>query len=121
MSLLQFYLAPHLLAFEVGGQYPAEFTSRLFQVQDRTAGGTMEVETLGILSKTRQIVFVNMPKADYDGLVNWFDNIAQASYNVFEFTDEYGIVFNVRVVDSEIRFKETKLDCFSGTLTLELV
>ncbi len=120
-TLMKFYLDPHTLQFEAGGDYPATRTNRIFQVQDRTAAGTVQVETLGVTVRSRRIVFNLMSKTDYLALVDWFLNVANGGENVFEFTDEYGYVGDVRIMDSMLDFAETSLERYAGTINLEYV
>lgn len=121
MTLMRFYLAPNELQFEAGADWPAPHESRIFQVTDRTAAGTLQVETLGIKTRTRILNFSLMKVADYNALLDWYENKAMGSLNAFEFTDEYGNVGNVRIIDESLNFSETFLDLWSGTLTLEYV
>lgn len=120
-TLMLFELAPHSLIFEAGGDYPAQRSNRVFQVQDRSAGGKIHVENLGVKNKTRIINFNLMPKADYDSLVNWFLNVVNAGEKDFNFTDEYGETGIVKIMESEIHFSETSLHRYSGFITLEYV
>jgi len=120
-TLMQFYLAPYTLVFEAGGDYPATRTHSVTQVQDRSAGGKIHVETLGVQIRTRVLHFNLMSKADYDSLVDWFLNIVNGGERDFEFTDEYGDSGNVKIIDSTLDFSETSLERYSGFITLEYV
>lgn len=118
-TLLKFVYGVNTLQFEAGGDYPAKRTSEILQVQDRTAAGTLKVETLGVNIKTRTISFNLMSLSDYQNLFDWFENIVNGGAEIFEFTDEYGTVSNVRITDSILSFDETSLQRFSGSITLE--
>lgn len=119
-TLMKFYLAPHTLQFEAGGDYPANRVTKVFQVKDRTAGGTLQVETLGITTRTRTIVFNEMSLTDYTALIDWFIDVVNAGELTFEFTDEYGDVFpEARIINSELDFNETSLELYSGSLDVE--
>lgn len=118
---MRFDLAPHTLVFNAGGQYPALFEDEIFQIQDRTAGGQLQVETLGISVRTRELTFSLMGKVDYYGLRDWFYNVTNAGEKTFVFTDEYGDVGNVVFLGSKLSFQETSLDVWAGSITLEYV
>ena len=120
-SLMRFDLTPYSLIFEAGGDYPARRVNKIFQVQDRSAGGKLHVENLGISNRTRTIHFNLMPKADYVNLIDWFLNIVKAGYINFTFTDEYGDSGLVKITDDEIDFAETSLERYSGSINLEYV
>lgn len=120
-SLMQFNLTPDTIVFEAGGDYPASRQDKVYQVVDRSAGGKLHVETLGIQTRTRVLVFNLMSKTDYDALVNWFLNVVNAGEKDFEFTDEYGDVGTVKMMDDMIDFAETSLYRYSGTITLEYI
>jgi len=118
---MKFELAPNTLQFEAGGDYPARRTYEVVQVQDRTAGGSLQVETLGINILSRAIIFNLMSKTDYDALINWFLNVVNGGESTFDFTDEYGDTAEVRITDNILDFGETSLERYSGTLNLEYV
>ncbi len=120
-SLMQFNLDSNSLVFEAGGDWPASRRHKVFQVKDRSAGGKIHVENLGLQTKTRVLSFNLMPKTDYDNLIDWFLNVANAGENDFSFTDEYGDTDTVKIMDDMIDFAETSLYRYSGTLTLEYV
>ena len=120
-TLMKFELGVDSLVFEAGGDYPASRRDTVYQVKDRSAGGKIHVETLGVTTRTRVIVFNLMPKADYDNLRDWFLNVANAGENDFTFTDEYGDSDTVKIMEDEIDFAETSLYVYAGTLTLVYV
>lgn len=109
------------LQFEAGGDYPANRTHEVLQVQDRTASGELQVETLGLNIERRVLAFNLMPKTDYDSLVNWFLNVVNAGAETFTMTDEYGRTGTVRIVNSILDFSETSFELYSGQLTVEYV
>lgn len=120
-TLMKFELAPHSLQFEAGGDYPARRTHRVFQVQDRSAGGKLQIETLGVYVRTRELNFNLMSQADQDNLIDWFVNIVNAGEKSFNFTDEYGNTGIVKITNSILDFGETSLQRHSGILNLEYV
>lgn len=118
-SLMKFQSGAVVLQFIAGGDYPAKRKHSLTQVSDRTASGKLQTEDLGLYFKTRVLNFNLMPLEDYQALITWFLDVAVGSKNEFEFTDEYGDVGTVRILDSELDFDETSYQRFSGSITLE--
>lgn len=120
-TLLKFYLAPDTLQFEYGSDYPTTRKHEVLQVSDRSAGGKLQTETLGVNIKTRTLNFTLMPKVDYDALIDWFLDVVNAGEKEFEFTDEYGETGTVVFVDTILEFPENSLNQYSGSFTLEYV
>ena len=118
---MRFDAGSNSIQFEAGGDYPAKRKHEIMQVTDRTAAGTLQVETLGIQLKTRTISFKLMSLIDYTALVDWFLNVVNGGETTFDFTDEYGDVGEVRITDSVLDFSETSLNRFSGSIKLEYV
>lgn len=121
MAKPKFVLGANVLQFSRGLRFPVEKPHEKLQVTDRTAGGSLQVEDLGINIKTRLLVFKNLPQADYDALCNWFDVIANGAFNSFTYYDEDGQAMTVRMLTSPFNFPETSHQRFSGELLLELV
>lgn len=120
-TLMKFQAGAVTLQFEAAGDYPAVRRNEVIQVTDRNAAGALQVETLGIKIKSRVINFTMMPKTDYIGLVEWFLDVANASANTFDFTDEYGDVGTVRFIEPILDFAETSFEVYEGSITLEYV
>lgn len=118
---LKFEYLTNSIEFESGASYPERDTHQKYQVVDRSAGGQLHVETLGVSRIIRTLLFQNMSQTDYDALVDWFDNIVNGAEIAFTFTDEYGDSGTVRIIDSTLNFKNVSLGRFSGTLSLEFV
>jgi len=120
-TLLKFELAPHTLQFSVRGSvYPSARPGRVTQVFDRTAGGEPKVANLGVNIEGRVLIFRMLPRIDYLALRNWYFNVAKGAANPFDFTDEYGEVFeNVRIINTLDDFKESFMCLFDGTLVIE--
>lgn len=121
MACPKFVSGSYELQFTRGLRYPVSKPVERVQALDRSAGGTLQVEALGLAIKTRQLQFKNLPQADYDAVVNWFDNIAGGAANSFTYYDEDGAAMTVRILTPKLDFKETSLARFSGELMLELV
>lgn len=118
-TLLKFELGVNVLQFEEGASYPASRPVEKLQIVDRTAGGTLQVEELGITIRTRVLSFVDMLKSDYDALENWFDNVSNGALNSFDFTDEYGNTGSVKILENKLDFIEGDFELFNGSITLE--
>jgi len=116
---LQFDYGVDSLVFENASDYPSQKRVEMLQVQDRTAGGTTHVETLGINIISRKLQFNLMSLTDYNALVDWFVNTVQGGRLPFDFTDEYGTTAEVRFVDNVLDFTEVSLNSYSGSFTLE--
>lgn len=120
-TLMKFELGSDVLEFEAGAEYPARRPVELYQIKDRTAAGTLQIEKLGITIRSRVLTFTLMPIEDYDKLINWFVNIVNGGQKSFIFTDERGAEGEVKITDDIIDFPEVDFEIFSGTLTLEYI
>lgn len=117
----RFVLGENELVFSRGIQYPIKKPNEKFQVIDRTAAGTIQVEDLGLGIRTRVLSFKNLPQADYDALTNWFDNVSDGAFNEFTYYDEDGESMLVKLVNSTLDFQEESFQRFSGELSMEVV
>lgn len=120
-TLMKFDYFGQILQFEEGASYPALRPIEKMQSTERTAGGTLKIENLGITIRKRTLNFEDMLKTDHDKLKEWFDNIVNASENTFQFTDERGFVGSVKITDNQFLFSEDDFELFSGVLNLEYV
>ena len=120
-SLMKFVSGSNVLEFEAGADYPAERVVELFEVQDRTAAGTLKVESLGVTSQRRVLNWSLMGSVDYFALIDWFINVSNGGRNNFYFTDEYGVEGLVKITSGRINFREVSLGSYAGTITLEYV
>lgn len=121
MTLLKFEYPGNTILFELGSEYPAKQPIEKYQVADRTAGGSLTSEDLGVTVRTKPLIFRFMSQENYDQLVNWFDVVVNGAENTFTLTDEYGNVEQVKIVDSVLDFEETSYQQWSGTLNLEVI
>lgn len=112
-----FTLDANTLTFSKGINYPVEAPREQIQAIDRTAAGTLQVETLGAIIRRRTLSFSNLPAADYTAAKNWFDNISQGAANSFTYTDMEGTDYTVRWVN-QFNFVETKAG-YDGTIEME--
>jgi hypothetical protein len=114
-----FTLGANVITFHKGPDYPVRTPREQLQVLDRTAAGTLEIETLGAMIETLPVSFSNLTAAEYAALANWFENVSQGAANAFVYSDADGIDHDVRWVNG-FDFQETKSG-FSGTIELEIV
>lgn len=118
---MQFSTASFTLDFENPAQYPAQRPYQLQQVRERSAGGTIHVETYAQPLRQRMLNFEEMSEADYLGLLDFFINRVNGMADEFEFTDERDDVFTVRFLQPTLAFTETSFKRWSGRLQLEIV
>jgi len=121
MAYPKFVLGASELQFSRGIQYPTSAPRERLQVVDRTAGGTLQVEDLGVFIRNRPLSFKNLPKADYDALVVWFDTVCEGSLNEFTYYDEDGQSMQVVMISNPLDFKQTSYQRYAGELLLEVV
>ena len=117
----KFVLGSNVLQFSRGIQYPVARPVEKLQVVDRTGGGSLQVEELGVTIGTFPIVFKGLPLADYQALKTWHGTIANGAANPFTYYDEEGTAWTVRLLTAKLDFQETSFQRFSGELLLEVV
>lgn len=117
---MRFYTDYNQLVFENPAQYPATRPVRLQQIQERSAAGTIHVETYAEPLSTRTLVFSEMNETDYTGLLDWFINKVNGMAVPFSFEDERGDIFPVRFSAPILRFNETSFKRWSGSVTLDI-
>ncbi len=121
MAYPKFVLGAATLQFSRGIRYPVSRPVEKIQVIDRTGGGSLQVEDLGVTIKTFPIVFRGLPLEDYQALKTWHNTIANGAANPFTYFDEEGIAHTVRLLTTTIDFPETAYHRFAGELLLEVV
>lgn len=121
MSLIKFVKGSDVLQFTKGTRFPLSKIIALKQATDRTAGGGLEVEDLGIKIHSIRLLFTYLLQEDYDGLVDWYENIAVGALNTFTYHDEDGQTMAVRLLTPELDFPEVRHQRFNGELLLEVV
>ena len=121
MAPIRFELGANVLQFSKGIQYPVSKPVEKSQVIDRPGGGTLQVEELGTTIRQLPIVFKGLPLADYNGLMNWHDQICNGAEHEFTYYDEEGNPHIVKCLTTRIDFPQTSYQRFSGELLLEVV
>ncbi len=121
MANPKFVLGANELQFSRGLKYPVSKPHEKIQVTDRTAGGTLQVEDLGIDIHTRHLMFKNLPLADYTALRTWYDSICEGAKNTFTYYDEGANTYTVRMLTNPVDFPQTFYQKYSGELLLEVI
>lgn len=121
MAAIKFVLGGNVLQFSRGIQYPVAKPVEKLQVIDRTGGGTLQVEDLGVTIRSFPIVFKSLPLADYEALLAWHSQIAAGAANPFTYYDEDGVSHTVRMLTTRLDFQQTSYQRFGGELLLEVV
>lgn len=114
-----FTLGGNTFIFSKAPVYPIREPRERLQAMDRTAGGGLQVESLGAGIVRRRETWRNLTAADYAGLVNWFDVIANGAANAFIYTDTDGNAYTVRWVNS-FDFEEGKAG-WGGSIEFEFI
>jgi hypothetical protein len=117
----RFVLGGNELQFSRGIRYPIARPVEKIQVIDRTGGGSLQVEELGVTIRTFPIAFRGLPLADYQALITWHGTIANGAANSFSYYDEEGNAHTVRMLTTKLDFQETSFQRFTGELLLEVV
>ena len=119
MANPQFTLGASVLIFSKPPDYPVRAPRERIQAVDRTAGGSLQVESLGAGINRRLMDFSNLPAADHEAALNWFENIANGAANSFTVLDEDAVTYTARWVNG-FDFTENKAG-FSGSIELEII
>jgi len=117
----RFDLGAYSLVFTNGIQLPSSEPINKSQAIDRTAGGTLRREDLGVTWRRRELNFRGITKAKYIELETWFDIRADGAKNSFTYTDETGATMTVVIVSPTLDFKETRNGFLDGDLVLEVI
>lgn len=122
MSIPYFQLAANQLFFPNGVQAPGNEPLRKIQATDRTAGGTLKVENLGITTNQIMLVFSAMDKfPTYRDLKNWFDNISNGATVSFTYVDHFANSYSVIWLDDILNFSEFEPGYMQGQILLEVI
>jgi len=94
---------------------------RRVQVMDRTAGGTLQVEDLGITIKTRVLPMRKLTDTEIAALRTWHETNLTGAYETFTFVDEDETSHTARWIDDTLSAPETREGRHDATVTLEIV
>lgn len=75
---------------------PISRPQTVMQITDRTAGGTIKVENLGITISRRRLSLTGISSAVYDSLLAWHSGVSYGAKETFTYTDENGNSYTVR-------------------------
>jgi hypothetical protein len=115
-----FTLGGNVLTLSSGLKFPIRAPLEALQATDRTAAGSLQVETFGIKRQRYELRFRNQPAAEYASLKNWFDTICNGAGNEFTYTDTAAVDHTVRLITNPLDFEES-YPGYTGTLLLEEV
>ena len=118
---MRFDLGSDSVVFTQDASNPAGRNLEFYQAIDRTAAGTLQVETLGISVESRELVFDAMPLVDYTAVKTFLEDVAVGAANAFLFTDELDDEYSVRCTSSFFNASEFHVGRFAVTMTLEYV
>lgn len=92
------------------------------QVMDRTAGGELQVEELGVTIRQRVLPMSRLTDAEAALFRTWHDTVANGAVNTFTFIDEDSTSHTARWVDDTFRAPRTSYNRNSpDAITLEIV
>ena len=121
MATPTFTLGGNTLLFTQGIQLPSNTPRTKIQVEDRTAGGNLQIEDLGVGYQRLILNFRGLLKAKYIELEAWFDIIADGKANTFTYEDELANSFTVRLMTNPLDFIENRNGFLDGDLELEVI
>lgn len=118
---MRFYTDFNQYVFENPAQYPKTEPYELQQIRERSAGGTLHVETFAGPLRNRVLSFSAMSEVDYQGLLDWYVNKVNGMAEEFTFEDEFNKAFKVRFTDRTINFKQIRFNRWQGNINLEII
>jgi len=101
--------------------YGLDRPQRRVQVMDRTAGGTLQVEDLGITIKTRVLPQRKLTDAEISDQRTWHETNLGGASETFTYIDEDSTSHTARWIDDTLSAPETSEGRHSATITLEIV
>ena len=100
--------------------YPYPKRTELVQAKERSASGLTHIESFDVKTTTRTYSYEDLPTAEFQALVDWFENVANGMEHVFEVTDDLGEQFNARFSSPILNFNLTSHDLWGGSFSLEI-
>ena len=105
------------LSFGRGLLYPVEKPQQVLQAVDRTAGGSLQVENLGVTLNSRLLRLRGLSGTIFTNLRTWHSTVANGAVNTFTYVDEDGTSHTVRWLDDTLNMPEY----FNGRYSVEIV
>lgn len=105
------------LEFGRGLLYPVEKPQQVIQVVERTAGMTLQVESLGGTIHTRPLRLRGLSSTIFTSLRTWHETVAAGASNTFTFVDEDETSHTVRWLDDTLNMPEY----FNGRHSVEIL
>ena len=109
------------LEFGRGLLYPVEKPQHKIQVVERTAGGSLQVESLGVTIHTRPLRARGLSSTFFTNLRTWHDTVANGAVNTFTYTDEDETAHTVRWLDDTLNMPEYFNARYSVEILLEVI
>jgi len=100
-------------------QYPQAENTELVQAKERSASGVTQAEDFSVKIGTFTYNFVNMSRADYTALIEFFVNTVTGMLHEFLLTDDLSVQRTVRFTTSQLSFSNTSNDLWNGNFTVE--
>lgn len=101
--------------------FPLRRPQTIIQVVERTAGGTLQVENLGVTINTRVLPMARLTDAEVLALRTWHSTAAAGAVNTFTFVDEDEMSHTVQWIDDTLDAPENMEGRHSAEITLEIV
>jgi hypothetical protein len=109
----------HTFTFRDPAQYPLGNNTELIQAKERSSSGITHIESFEVQINSFTYNFTNMPQVDYNGLIEWFVNVADGMLNTFELTDDYSITRTVRFLKPTLDFTQNSVGLWDGSFSVE--
>ncbi len=118
---MRFELGATYFQFEDPAQYPYSPATKLIQAKDNSSSGIPHVESFLVQTDKWTYNFEDMSDYDYNGLLDWFVNIADGMMNEFTVINDLGVTAVVRFTTDEINFISNDFGLWSGSFQVERV
>lgn len=109
------------LEFGRGLLYPVEKPQQVVQVIERTAGGSLQVENLGVTIHTRLLRLRGLSSTIFTSLRTWHSTVSQGALNTFTYVDEDETSQTVRWLDDTLNAPEYFNGRYGVEILLEVV
>ena len=101
--------------------FPLRRPQTVVQVVDRTAGGALQVENLGVTINTRVLPMRRLTDTEISDLRTWHSTVANGAVNTFTFVDEGSTSHTVRWLEDTLDAPETNEGRHDAEISLEIV